>query len=174
MADRRNVHFEEDFDYGLEWCEDLVIQSWDQRVQHRTEAGDSLLGLAGKTKRLLAREAKFDELSEQLAPHAEVVEFSGGELMVEIGSHPEGLQLLVSGLATAHDGPGHHRLREYGRGSVLTGPAAFGYYESKEEVQAEEECRVLLLTRRAREALESEDPDLAMKLYSYLLSGESD
>ena len=91
-------------------------------------------------------------------------------MMVEIGSYPQGLQLMVSGLASAHDGQDHHRLREYGAGSILTVQAAFGEYESKEEIQAEEACRVLLLTSEVREALETEDRDLAMKLYSYLLS----
>ena len=94
--------------------------------------------------------------------------------MVEIGSHPPGIQLLVSGLATAHHGLDHHRLREYGPGSVLTVPAAFGDYASKEEIQAEEGCRVLVLTREVRQSLESEDPDLAMRLYSYLLSQGGD
>ena len=155
----------------MEFCEDLVIESWDQRAQQQKEARDAVVDLSKEeTKRLSDLQAKFDELTERLAPHAEVVDFKEGEMMVEIGSYPRGLQLLVSGLATAHDGQDHHRLREYGPGSVLTVRAAFGEYESKEEIQAEEACRVLLLTSEVREALESEDPDLAMKLYSYLLS----
>ena len=148
--------------------------------------GDCLLGQAGRTaegeegalvdvseeeaERLSDQQARFNELTERLGPHTEAVEFKEGQMMVEIGSHPPGIQLLVSGLATAHDGLDHHRLREYGPGSALTVQAAFGDYESREEIQAEEGCRVLALTREAREALESEDPDLAMRLYSYLLS----
>ncbi len=170
MADRHNIHFAEDFDYGLEWCEDLVIQSWDRRGRQQ-EAREAIVDVSEEeAKRLSDQAARFEELKEQLGPHAEVDEFKEGQMMVEIGSHPPGLQLLISGLATAHDGLDHHRLREYGPGSVLTVPAAFGDYESKEEIQAEEACRVLVLTREVRESLESEDPDLAMRLYSYMLS----
>ena len=175
MADRRNIHFEEDFDYGLEFCEDIVIESWDQRAQQQKEARDAVADLSKEeTKRLSDLQAKFDELAERLTPHTEVVDFKTGEMMVEIGSYPRGLQILVSGLASAHDGVDHHRLREYGSGAVLTMRAAFGEYESKDEIQAEEACHVLTLTSEAREALESEDPDLAMKLYSYLLSQGGD
>ena len=175
MADRHNIHFEDDFDYGLEWCEDLVIESWDRRAQQQKEARDAVVDLSKEeTKRLSDLQATFNELTERLAPHTEVVEFKEGEMMVKIGSYPQGLQLMVSGLASAHDGQDHHRLREYGAGSILTVQAAFGEYESKEEIQAEEACRVLLLTSEVREALESDDPDLSLKLYSYLLSQGSD
>ena len=175
MVDRHNIHFEDDFDYGLEWCEEIVIESWDRRAQEQKEARDAIADLSKEeTKRLSDLQAKFDELTVRLAHHAEVVDFKEGQMMVEIGSYPRGLQLLVSGLATAHDGQDHHRLREYGPGSVLTVRAAYGEYESKEEIQAEEACRVLLLTSEVREALEAEDRDLAMNLYSYLLSQGSD
>lgn len=175
MADRHNIHFEEDFDYGLEWCEDLVIESWDRRSKQHQEPSNVLVDVSKEeAERLSDQQAKFTELAERLAPRAEAVEFKKGQMMVEIGSHPPGVQLLVSGLATAHDGLDHHRLREYGPGSVLTVPAAFGDYESKEEIQAEEGCRVLVLTREVRESLESEDPDLAMRLYSYLLSQDGE
>ena len=171
IDDRQNIHFEEDFDYGLEWCEDLVIETWNRRSRQQKDARDALVHISrDEAKRLSDLRARFDELAEQLEPYAEVVEFEQGRMMVEIGSHPKGLQLLVSGLASAHDGIDHHRLREYGPGSALTVPAAFGDYESREEIQADENCRLLLLTKEARENLESHDQDLAMKLYSYLLT----
>lgn len=171
IDDRHNVHFEEDFDYGLEWCEDLIIESWDQREGEQKESRDALVDISEEeAKRLSEIQARFEELRERLTPHTRVVEFKAGQMMVEIGSRPEGLHLLVSGLASAHDGLDHHRLREYGPGSVLTVGAAFGEYESKEEIQAEEKCQALLLSREVREELESEDRDLAMELYSYLLS----
>ncbi len=175
MADRHNIHFSEDFDYGLEWCEDLVIESWDRRAKQQQGTQEVMDEVSKEeAERLSDQQAKFAELTEALGPHAEAVEFKKGQMMVQIGSHPPGVQLLVSGLATAHDGLDHHRLREYGPGSVLTVQAAFGDYESKEEIQAEEGCRVLVLTREVRESLESEDSELAMRLYSYLLSQDGE
>ena len=112
MVDRHNIHFEDDFDYGLEWCEEILIESWDRRAQEQKEARDAIADLSKEeTKRLSDLQAKFDELTVRLAHHAEVVDFKEGQMMVEIGSYPRGLQLLVSGLATAHDGQDHHRLR---------------------------------------------------------------
>ena len=79
----------------------------------------------------------------------------------------EGLQLLLSGSASAYDAAGE-RLYQRGRGDA-SWPGALD--QQAASVVADEPCRAMVLKPAVRGRLEQQDERLALTLYRYLLDG---
>ena len=167
---RKGLHFEDDFDHGLEHCEDLLI------AQVATEVPDPASGHVGLLDRVAAEMERhfeeqicFEELLELLAPWLEPCAYGPGELLTARGEAQRGLQLLVSGRVSVHDADGQ-RLFECVPGDTLEPWAAFTEHIAATTTVAQSACRTMMLTIPARERLELHDNALCLRLFAFLIA----
>ncbi|MCY3768094.1 MAG: SulP family inorganic anion transporter [Gammaproteobacteria bacterium] len=159
---------EPDTDRALEHCEEIVIEAWrtdDAVADHRRTA---LLAQTGDLERHLERLIRFEDLVEELQAWLTPRDYATGEVLTDDNTLPAGLQLLVSGRASAYDGA-DARLNQFSPGDAVwpvTGSDAQGA-----RVSADEACRTMILTPAARHWIEKHEGKLALKLYRYLLAG---
>ena len=159
---------EPDAERALARCEDIVIEAWNadenltdqRRAKLLEEASDDL-------ERRLERQIRFEELIDELSDWLEAREYAAGETLAGSGARPdEGLQLLLSGRASAYDVDGS-RLYQCEPGDVVQPAGAMA--ERVASVVAEEPCRALLLTPAVRQWLETHRQELAVELYGFLV-----
>ena len=160
----------EDLDRALERCEDLVIAEWDGLHGDSDEAREVLFGLSvDDAMRDLDRQSRFEALTERLEPWLEHRTHGADETILVRGGAPEGMLLVIEGRAVAREEEAGARVLEYGPGDALAAEAAFSPQPARLTVVAAVPCRTALMTPAAREALEREDPALAVALDRYLI-----
>ena len=156
-------------DRALEHCEDAVIAAWradeaaadSRRAALFDHAADDLA-------RHLERQMHFEDLMEELRDWLTPRDYAADEVLAGADAPQEGLQLLVSGRASAYDAAGA-RLYQLSPGDAIWLAAATGTQATT--VVAEEICRTMELTPAARRWLEEHKERLALRLYRYLLAG---
>ena len=159
-----------DADHALECCEDIVIAAWKAGATAAGGRRSALLDHAGDDlERHLERQVHFEELMDELRNWLTPRDYDADETLAGADAPQEGLQLLVSGQASALDGDGS-RLRQFSQGDAIGQADAFGTQQAS--VVADEACRTLVLTPTARRLLETNEERLAFKLYRYLLAGQ--
>jgi SulP family sulfate permease len=169
---REQSWFEPDFGSGLERCEELLITLAMRGPSgpKDDERGRLFERVAGRLERHLDEMVAFEELLERLEPWLEPRAYAEGEILSLQGEVRDGLQLLVSGLVSVHDAEGT-RLHHCRPGDVLDAWSAF---EEKNVASttaiARTPCRTMMLTRDARERLESDDKDLTLTFFTYIIS----
>ena len=104
----------------------------------------------------------MDELRDWLTP----CRYAAGEALAGPGAANAGLQMLMSGRASAHQAEGE-RVRQYGPGDAIWPVDRVN--ERALAVSADEPCETAVLTPDARSRLEEHEERLALKLYRYLL-----
>ena len=161
---------EDDFDRGLEQSEDIALTAWKARTGDGEEGRSALLDqTADGLERHLERQIRFEQLIEDLGGWLSCHEHAPGEDLAGGRSPDAGLQLLVSGLASARD-QGGVRLRQFGQGDAILSIGQPGAPVAS--VVADEACRTMILSPTARHVLEKDRKDLAIRLYGYLLDGQ--
>ena len=116
----------------------------------------------------LEEQILFEELVERLEPWLVPRTYAVGDRLAVRGEVPEGLQLIVSGQTSVHDGAGR-RLHQCGPGDVLEPWAAFSGHMAAANAIARTPCRTMMLTPTARGRLESDDNELSLRLFAYLI-----
>ena len=160
-----------DPDQGLELCEEMIIRRDEQALADQDQTRDDLFTRSVDDMMAhLDRQAKFEALTERLAPWGQERVYEPGETLVAGGEEQAGLQLLLSGTATVQNPENHVRLANLGPGDILAPQAAFGLHIAREHVVADAPCRTMELTPEARALLEQEVPSLALELDRYLIS----
>ena len=154
-------------DRALEHCEEVVLATWNAQAEASDERRASLLEhTAGDLERHLERQIQFEDLLADLErwmnPHSHLP----GEAIAGPGDAAQSLRFLGAGRATALDDAGT-RLRQYVPGDAIW-PKAPGETYS---VVADEACKTQSLAPNDRRWLEENRPDLALRLYRYLLAG---
>ena len=167
-SDFAALRIEPNVDRALEHCEEIVIEAWRANTGMIDEHRASVLkraaaGLDSQLERLTRFEDLVDELRSWLNPRR----YSSGESLAGPGVPSEGLQLLMSGRASAHDAAGT-RVRQFGPGDAIW--PADPSDEEAPAVTADMSCETVVLTPDSRHRLEEEDERLALKLYRYLLA----
>ena len=112
------VHFEDQFDDGLQWCEDHVLQN---------VAPDVMEGEALPVADLLARIVQDLDLAQDLVPYLERVIFDPGETIIKQGSPPGDILFIEDGQAFVElevNGQPNVRVATVTRGSIV-GEIAF-------------------------------------------------
>ena len=160
---------EPDADRALERCEDLVIAAWKTDEDLAEQRRGALLEQTADGIELhLKRQILFEELTEELSEWLDLREYAADENLAGPETPPEGLQLLISGRASAYGAAGA-RLYQCGPGDSIQ---PVGVPERNvASVVADEPCRALVMTPAARSWLEEHRQALALKLYGYLLAG---
>ena len=125
--------------------------------------------VADDLERHLDEQVFFEEMLDQLTPWLESRGYQAGVALAALGEVQEGLQLLVSGRASVHDAEGT-RLFQCGPGDVIEPRAAFGAHAAPATTIAQDPCRTMMLTPIGRKLLESDDKELSLKLYGFLIS----
>lgn len=163
--------FEADLDQGLERGEDLLIAmaGMDSSGAEENRPNHLLERVADDMEHHLDKQIFFEEMVGELEPWLERREYETGETLAARGEAQEGLQLLVSGRASVHDAEGT-RLLQYGPGDAIEPRAAFGAHSASASTIAQESCRIMMLTPMGRRRLESDEPELSLKLYGFLIS----
>ena len=163
------LRMEPDLDSALEHCEDIVIDAWKANASMVDEHRAAVLAdAAADLDSQLARRTRFEDLVDELRGWLSPRQYASGETLAGPGESSEGLQLLTSGQASAHDSAGK-RFRQYGPGDAIwpVDPSD----AVAPTVSADTSCQTMLLTRAARHRLEEFEERLALKLYRYLLAG---
>ena len=163
------VLLEPNADRALERCEEIVIAAWRADSSKVDTRRASLLErAAADLERHLERQIRFEDLMGELRSWLNPRSYSPGDVLAGPGVAGEGLQLLVSGLASASEAAGT-RFRQYGPGDAIwpIDPTD----EKARTVTADEPCETMVLTRDARRWLEEHEGELALKLYRFLLAG---
>ena len=172
-AVHENLLFEPDADRALERCEDIVLATWRSDPDADEDLGDSLLErVVGDMERHLDRQVVFEDMVDELRDWLEPRDYDAGEALVSIGEPQKGLQLLVTGQASAFDSTGA-RLFQCGPGDAVEPRGAFGAHAAETAMIADQPCRTMLLTPAARLWLEENEEQLIVKLYRYLLTIDS-
>ena len=164
-----DVRVEPSMDRALEFCEDLVIEDWRISASSRDEKRTLILDrVAAGLDSLLEHHTRFEDLIGELKSWLKPGRYHAGEAIAGPGVPSEGLQLLTSGRASAHDSAGK-RSRQYGMGDAIwpIDPSD----DDAPSVSAEGHCETVILTPAARHHLEEHAETLALKLYRYLLAG---
>ena len=167
---QERIRFEPDLDHGLEHCEDAIV------AMAARELADPAQGLrrrllnriAVDLERHLDEQILFEEMLEELDPWLVSREYEAGETLVVRGAVQDGLQLLVSGHVSVHDAEGT-RLYQCGPGDVVEAWAAFSEHIASVSAIARDPCRTMVLTAAARELLESDDNELSLRLFAFLI-----
>ena len=167
-----SLQVEPDLDRALERCEEIVIDAWKANastvVEHRTSV---LERAAADLDRLLERRTRFEDLMDELGSWLRPGRYASGETLAGPGVPSEGLLLLVSGRASAHDAAGK-RFRQYSPGDAIwpIDPSD----DKAPTVTADGSCQTMVLTPAARHRLEEREERLALKLYRLLLADRFD
>ena len=163
------LFIEPDADRALERGEDIALAAWRSGTSSTEGQRASLLERAADDlESYLERQIDFEELVEELRNWLEPQEYAAGESLAVAAEPQGGLQLLVSGRASACDAAGA-RLYQIGPGDAVRPPGAGR--EQAIQVVAEEPCRTMLMTPATQAWLETHRKELALKLYGYLLAG---
>ena len=162
------LRVEPNTDRALEHCEEIVIEAWRTNAgmidEHRVSVLErAAADLDSQLERLTRFEDLVDELRSWLNPRL----YSSGEVLAGPGAPSEGLQLLTSGRASAHD-PAGRRVRQFGPGDAIWPVDASD--KQPPTVSADMPCETMVLTPAARHRLEEDEERLALKLYRYLLA----
>ena len=157
----------ENLDRGLEQCEDITLAAWKTRTGAGEEGRTALLDQTAEgLERHLERQIRFEQLVEDLDQWLSCREHAPGEVLADARPADGGLQLLISGLASARDKDGH-RLHQFGQGDAIL---TIGRSDTRvASVIADQACRTMVLSPTARHVLEKDRRGLALRLYSYLL-----
>ena len=154
-------------DLALERCEDIVIAAWKGDVEKADKQRAMLLDVtAGDLERYLDRQALFEELMEDLRNWLIPRHYSAGECLAGTDVKRKGLEMLLSGRASAYDTSGE-RLYQYVPGDVIKLSSALD--EKATSVVTDEPCQTMVLAPAAQQWLEQHEKLLAIKLYRYLL-----
>ena len=168
-AEFEQLQFEPNADRSLERCEEIVIAAWRADASMADERRTTLLERASDDlERHLERQIHFEDLMGELRSWMTPRRYAAGETLAGPGTACEGLQLLTSGRASAHEAAGT-RFRQYSPGDAIwpVDPSD----GKAPPVSADESCETMVLTLAARSWLEEHEEGLALKLYRYLLAG---
>ena len=166
------LRVEPNADHALEHCEEIVIEEWKATASMADEHRASILERAADDlDSLLERRTRFEDLMDELRSWLKPRHYAEGEALAGVGVPSEGLQLVTSGQASAHDAAGT-RFRQYGPGDAIW-PVDPLDAESP-AVSADKSCETMVLTPAARRRLEEQEERLALKLYRYLLARRFD
>ena len=156
-------------DRALEHCEETLIARWRKDSTAADNQRASLLEhVADDLERHLERQIQFEELMEELHQWLAPRNYAADELLIGPDMPLQGLQLMISGRASAYNNAGA-RLYQFSPGDAIW-PAGSSS-DQVMSVVADEACCSMLLTPDAQHRLEKNEERLALKLYRYLLAG---
>lgn len=160
---------ESDEDRALEYCEEIIIAEWRKDSTMADNQRAALLEhVAEDLERHLQRQIHFEDLMEELHKWLTPRNYTADEVLVGPDLPLQGLQLLISGRASAYDCAGA-RLYQFSPGDAIW--LAHTQGEQVTSVVADEACYTMVLTPDAQSRLEKKEERLALKLYRYLLAG---
>ena len=154
-------------DAGLERCEEIVIAAWKADADAGGQRSVLLERAADDLEHQLDRQVEFEDLMEELREWLEDRNYARGDTIGDASGADAGMELLVSGQASARDAAGS-RLHQYAIGDVVWPPGA--REEELAAVVAEEPSKTKLLTAAARQGVEANRPELALKLYRHVVA----
>ena len=155
-------------DRALEFCEDEILGYWQDQLERAKGRRSALFDrVSGDLERQLERQIEFEDLVQELDPWLRPRLYAAGESLAGPDALVEGIQLLVSGLASACDHKGA-RLYQYGPGDPVWPSERQG--DGATSVVADNPCRAVVLGPEDRRWLESHRQALIVRLYRYLLA----
>ena len=163
----------EDADRALEACEDMLLADWDGAADGDDRRRVLLLErVADDMASDLQRLALFETLVEELDAWLERRCYAVGETIPVPSEPSEGtaaVWLLAEGRASGRDPSGARTYQRCAGDALQAAGAAGASGRSAERLVADEFCRLRVLTADARHTLEEQHPQLALRLYGYLL-----
>ena len=164
--DYSQIGFRHDADLALERCEDRIIAEWKAARGEESAARASLFAQSWpELDQYLARQSEFEALVETLAEVADIREHEAGESLVQTQA-PDAVQLILSGRASAYD-EADARVRQFGAGDAVSPMASEG--APFRSVTTDTPCKTMRIAKATLEQMEANRPELALRLYAYLL-----
>ena len=154
-------------DTALERGEEIVLAAWKAQAEGSDDQRSSLLEHAAlDLERQLERQILFEDLLEELEQWTNPHSYQPGETIAGPRASTTGVQFLAAGRATEQDDTGT-RLLQYASGDAIwPSPSDVG----ATAVIADEACKTVSLAPNDRRWLEENRPELALRLYRYLLA----
>ena len=150
----------EDLDYGMEWCEEMIIKS--EKHSSNEQKSDSMI---------------FERQFPNLLPYLNKLELDKNHKIIEKGSDPKGLYFIKSGKVTieldSQDGK-RIRLKSSGAGTIVGEVSLYLNKNATASVVTDERCEVYYLSVKNFEKLKLEASDEATKLHTYVIKLLSD
>jgi len=150
------LRYENDLDQGLQWCEERLIE----------EARVTLAEAEPFWQRIAADLPGGDVSRLQL--YLEPLDVPAGHHLIRQGDQPDDVYLVEKGLLTARMGGDEGsvvRLRTMGPGTVVGEVGLYSGGARTASIVTEEPSRLLRLSRRSLDAMERDDPVLAVALH---------
>jgi SulP family sulfate permease len=149
-------------DRALQFAEDrLAAKNVRGRVPHALTLSD-----------VLATFAPGEFSADRLAPYLEHVKLEPNQVLMHLGDPADAMFFVESGQVTAElerEGAAPVRLQTLSSGALTGEIALFRGGVRTASVRAEENCRLVRLSKEALERMESDDPDLARLIHRYII-----
>ncbi|MFH1153823.1 MAG: SulP family inorganic anion transporter, partial [Pseudomonadota bacterium] len=171
-----NISFFETLNDGLEWCEDDLIRNLEAALSAETGLRETMFdrSVDDVLKQLETQEfveLLVHELGDWLRPE----NFPAGSIIIEKGQATDAFYLITWGNAIEYDPGSGRRFRFLEQGCVIEGPAPFApHHTAAATIMADTDCKTASLSFRSRQMLEKENPELAIRLYGYLIQSAGD
>jgi len=155
-------HVFANLDYGMEWCENLLL----------TEDSRSVIMRAATLKAQLKRVFPSPEMIECFMKYLEKMELEKGHVLMSQGDPPEAMYFVDSGQVTAELEVENHqfiRLRSVGGGTVV---GEIGLYLKQIRTATVFTTRptiVYRLSETSMRAMEQNDPEVAANLHQWMV-----
>ncbi len=162
-----NLIVEDNEDRALERSEDILIASWRANEDATQDQRSQLLRrTASRIEQQLERQIEFEGLVEELEGWLESREYAVGDALFSIAARRDELQLLTEGQASSYDSSGH-RIQQFCAGDSIE--PLLGREQGVYSVVADQPSKTLVVSPLNRDRIEENQPELALRLYRYLL-----
>lgn len=170
-----NISFFDTLNDGLEWCEDRLIRRLEQALSNEAGLTDSMFERSvDDVMKQLENQEYVEQLIHDLGDRMEPHDIASGTRIVEKGRKTDAFHVITWGNAVEYDPESGQRLRALEQGCVIAGPAAFSPgYICRTTIMADSDCRTASFSFSSRERLEKENPELALRLYRYLIQWDT-
>ena len=163
----------EDEEQALAEAEDFLIEHHRNQLASDSVAQNELRrDVTPALLKHLDRLVVFEDLITQLRNRLTYLAYADQQPIAFAGEQQSGAQLLVRGKAQVQDGD-ERRLYECEVGAVIESASAIEPQQARASCIAQGSCETLLVTPEELKRLESENNQLALKLYRYILGANS-
>lgn len=174
MQDQEHFISFNDFNQGLQWCEDRIIKQYLDAVNQGSQdhiRSRLFADVADEMLKNLEELESIENVVENIKDYSIVMHLEKGEALIQPGQKLKGVYLIQLGGVVKTDPEGQEELvqQEYGPGDVVNLKGLFEEVESKHLYRASSASRVHYFSSEDIGLLQEKDPDMAARFYSILL-----
>ncbi len=168
------THIEE----ALQWAEDRLISKAKSLMRSSTADGENARSalfdnVSDDLLKNLERQASVEMLAEEIKSYLDERDYLRSDLILKHKEKADGIYFIIGGVVTEYEALGDMQLsvrRELGPGSFFAESAVFADWPSAYSYRAKTDLTLSVLSAEAFHKLESEKPEVAIRVYRLILS----